>query len=367
MTFDIWPLTLNYFYLLQIQGTIIDGAGAGLLRLDEKRQIRCLSSQQGGAHGIGRHRIGADDQGAGGFEVGQRPARGTVGEHGFDAVQDHDRGTDHDGQFTDQRVDVLVEDIASPAQKAVPVFKGHGGTAAVVVLDRRQADDPIRVQKGGQQHRPVLDQAAALDAEAREKRIPGDDHLGTGLAGRRIDATERKAGGRIVDGVVRDGHPGRAGLFAKTHHRRHQIGVGGGAQGRRTGKGGIDLQQHPFTGFDKGLHAAQGGKGLPHGSGPVRCPGNAKPVFHRGEAIVGKPDRRAAAHIHRRRLAIVKQKRQCAGSGHGEPRPGAAADEFATIHGGFTHYRFQGVSRNVFAVPSGPSGDHSEGRDSGSR
>ena len=128
-----------------------------------------------GAAGVGGDWIGADDQRVGRLEVGQRTARRPVGHHARRAIE-HDEGRLHQrGQLDDDAVDILVELVAAAAEQPVPVLHRHRRPGAVVMLDRRDADELGDAAQRLEQDGPVADQPAAGQRSRPEKAVPRQD------------------------------------------------------------------------------------------------------------------------------------------------------------------------------------------------
>ena len=136
---------------------IVGLAGAGGLGHKNVRHVGQGTPQKFHPHGVGGHRVGCDDQGAGVLQIGQGAAGGAVGHHAHRAVQDAQGGLEQLGQLGDDAVDVLVEHVAPPPQKAIVILEGHGGPGALMVLDRGDHNDLGHAREGPGHDRPILE------------------------------------------------------------------------------------------------------------------------------------------------------------------------------------------------------------------
>ena len=114
--------------------------------------------------------------------------------------------------------------FAAPEQP-VPVLHHHRRPAAVMILDGSDADQLGDAGKRHHEHRRVADQLRALHGHGFEEPLPGQDHVSPRAAGGLPDPRQRKAAGRVVDGVVGHRDRGRSGGVAQPGE------FGGGAWG----------------------------------------------------------------------------------------------------------------------------------------
>ena len=74
------------------------------------------------------------------------------------AVQDHQGRPQHQGQFVDNVMNFLMENVAAAAQQTVPVLHNHGRPAAMMVFDRCGSDNFVNAAQRVEKYRPVVNQ-----------------------------------------------------------------------------------------------------------------------------------------------------------------------------------------------------------------
>ena len=112
--------------------------------------------------------------------------------------------TNHQRQFGNYGVYVLVENITPAAQQSVPIFHGQGSAAAMVVFNRGQPDDLGDIFQRFQKNRPIADQTGVRQAIRSERVLIRQYQRGTGSAGSLHDSGQGKTAARIIDGIIRD-------------------------------------------------------------------------------------------------------------------------------------------------------------------
>ena len=163
-----------------------------------------------------------------------------------------------------------------------------------------------------------------------EQLRPGQDHPSSGSPDSRIDTAEGETGRRVVDGIVGNPHIGGPGTPAKVDDPGHRIGMGCGPQHGRRGKGGIDLDQHPVAGGDKGGHAPQSFHGPGDGLLAILAAGHGQFAGLFGQTVIRQHGCNGSAAGGSGAIMVPESKPQGTGTHKNSRQPCQASQEFAT-------------------------------------
>ena len=153
-----------------VQRFKISGAKTGGGGLADERQAGGGLAEQRRAECVRRHGVRAGDHRVRGLKIIQRTA-------GWPMViivvvpSRMTRGTNQPRQFEYDGVDVLMKNIPPAAEQTIPVFHRHGCATAIVVLDRREANEFGYAMKRFDQQRPVLDQGGVSQRRGLESKM----------------------------------------------------------------------------------------------------------------------------------------------------------------------------------------------------
>ena len=100
-------------------------------------------------------------------------------------------------------MDILMKEVSTAPQKAVPVFHGHGCATPVVIFHGRDANELVHVLKWRVKQRPIPDQGPAWQGYGFEIAFFGSHDLSSHRMGRLREAGEGETTDGVVDGVVR--------------------------------------------------------------------------------------------------------------------------------------------------------------------
>ena len=111
-----------------------------------------------------------------------------------------------------------MENVAPTAQKAIPVLHSHGGTTAVMILDRSDADHLVYSQEWLPKDWPISYQGSVWNRSRLEKVPSRQQNFCPLRTGRFGNTGKRKATCRIIYWIVSDHHRRGSGFVAQVSH-----------------------------------------------------------------------------------------------------------------------------------------------------